>query len=301
MSDKRLPGDALASHKADRIVASAPASIWRRALEHRSFLAGSILTSLLAGMALLSLFWTPHNPTRINIRQRLASPSLEHWLGTDQFGRDILSIIMTGAQNSIMVGVVAVGIGLLFGVMLGLIAASAKGWVEELIMRVCDFMYAFPVILLAIMLVATLGSGAINAILAIGIFAIPTFARLARASANAIWSREFVLAAQAAGKSAIRITWEHILPNIVSVIVVQATVEFALAVLAEAALSYLGIGSQPPTPSWGRMLSEVQTLVFLNPWLAVYPGTAIAMTVLGLNLLGDGLRDVLDPRLVYKR
>ncbi|MCP4827750.1 MAG: ABC transporter permease [Proteobacteria bacterium] len=301
MSDKRLPGDALASHKADRIVASAPASIWRRALEHRSFLAGSILTSLLAGMALLSLFWTPHNPTRINIRQRLASPSLEHWLGTDQFGRDILSIIMTGAQNSIMVGVVAVGIGLLFGVMLGLIAASAKGWVEELIMRVCDFMYAFPVILLAIMLVATLGSGAINAILAIGIFAIPTFARLARASANAIWSREFVLAAQAAGKSAIRITWEHILPNIVSVIVVQATVEFALAVLAEAALSYLGIGSQPPTPSWGRMLSEVQTLVFLNPWLAVYPGAAIAMTVLGLNLLGDGLRDVLDPRLVYKR
>ena len=301
MSDKRLPGDALASHKADRIVASAPASIWRRALEHRSFLAGSILTSLLAGMALLSLFWTPHNPTRINIRQRLASPSLEHWLGTDQFGRDILSIIMTGAQNSIMVGVVAVGIGLLFGVMLGLIAASAKGWVEELIMRVCDFMYAFPVILLAIMLVATLGSGAINAILAIGIFAIPTFARLARASANAIWSREFVLAAQAAGKSAIRITWEHILPNIVSVIVVQATVEFALAVLAEAALSYLDIGSQPPTPSWGRMLSEVQTLVFLNPWLAVYPGAAIAMTVLGLNLLGDGLRDVLDPRLVYKR
>ena len=301
MSDKRLPGDALASHKADRIVASAPASIWRRALEHRSFLAGSILTSLLAGMALLSLFWTPHNPTRINIRQRLASPSLEHWLGTDQFGRDILSIIMTGAQNSIMVGVVAVGIGLLFGVMLGLIAASAKGWVEELIMRVCDFMYAFPVILLAIMLVATLGSGAINAILAIGIFAIPTFARLTRASANAIWSREFVLAAQTAGKSVIRITWEHILPNIVSVIVVQATVEFALAVLAEAALSYLGIGSQPPTPSWGRMLSEVQTLVFLNPWLAVYPGAAIALTVLGLNLLGDGLRDILDPRLVYKR
>ena len=301
MSDKHPPGDTLASHKADKALANAPTNIWRRALDHRSFLAGGLLTSLLAGMALLSLFWTPHNPTRINIRQRLASPSLEHWLGTDQFGRDILSIIMTGAQNSIMVGVVAVGIGLLFGVMLGLIAASAKGWVEELIMRVCDFMYAFPVILLAIMLVATLGSGAINAILAIGIFAIPTFARLARASANAIWSREFVLAAQAAGKSAIRITWEHILPNIVSVIVVQATVEFALAVLAEAALSYLGIGSQPPTPSWGRMLSEVQTLVFLNPWLAVYPGAAIAMTVLGLNLLGDGLRDVLDPRLVYKR
>jgi peptide/nickel transport system permease protein len=252
-------------------------------------------------MAAVSLFWTPHDPTRINIRHRLASPSLEHWLGADQFGRDILSIIMAGAQNSIVVGLVAVSIGLLFGVTLGLIASAKRGWVEELIMRSCDFMYAFPAILLAIMLVATLGSGAINAIVAIGIFAIPTFARLARANANAIWSREFVLAAKASGKNAARITLEHILPNIASVIVVQATVEFALAVLAEAALSYLGIGSQPPTPSWGRMLSEVQTLVFLNPWLAVYPGTAIALTVLGLNLLGDGLRDLLDPRLIRKR
>ena len=162
-------------------------------------------------------------------------------------------------------------------------------------------MYAFPAILLAILLVATLGSGAINVMVAIGIFAIPTFARLSRANANAIWSREFVLAARASGKGTAQITVEHILPNIMSVIVVQATIEFALAILAEAALSYLGIGSQPPTPSWGRMLSEVQTLVFLNPWLAVYPGAAIALAVLGLNLLVDGLRDLLDPRLVRKR
>ena len=211
-------------------------------------------------MAVVSLFWTPHDPTRINIRHRLAGPSLEHWLGADQFGRDILSIIMAGAQNSIMVGVVAVGIGMSFGVALGLIASSNRGWVEELIMRLCDFMYAFPAILLAILLVATLGSGAINAMVAIGIFAIPTFARLSRANANAIWSREFVLAARASGKGTAQITVEHILPNIMSVIVVQATIEFALAILAEAALSYLGIGSQPPTPSWGRMLSEVQTL-----------------------------------------
>ena len=185
--------------------------LWRRAIHHRSFIVGGVLTILLVMIAIVSLFWTPHDPTQINIRHRLAGPSLEHWLGADQFGRDILSIIMAGAQNSIMVGVVAVGIGMSFGVTLGLIAASNRGWVEELIMRSCDFMYAFPAILLAILLVATLGSGAINAMVAIGIFAIPTFARLSRANANAIWSREFILAARASGKGAPQITVEHIL------------------------------------------------------------------------------------------
>ena len=167
---------------------------------------------------------------------------------------------------------VAVGIGMVFGVALGLWASARRGWTEEILMRLSDFMFAFPAILLAIMLVATLGPGAINAIVAIGIFAVPIFARLTRGAANAIWAREFVLAARAAGKGGFRITLEHILPNIVSVLVVQATIQFAIAILAEAALSYLGIGSQPPTPSWGRMLSEAQTLIFLNPWLAVYPG-----------------------------
>ena len=256
---------------------------------------------MLVGMAVVSVFWTPYDPTRMAIRNRFAPPSWEHWMGTDQFGRDVLSIIMAGAQNSIVVGVVAVVIGLASGVSLGLFASARRGWVEESIMRICDFMYAFPAILLAILLVATFGSGAVNAIVAIGIFAIPTFARLTRAAANAIWAREFVLAARAAGKGRVRITIEHVLPNIASVIVVQATVQFALAVLAEAALSYLGIGSQPPTPSWGRMLSDVQTLIFLQPMLAVYPGAAIALSVLGLNLLGDGLRDLADPRLVRKR
>lgn len=270
---------------------------WR----HPSLIAGALLTSTLLAMAAVSAVWTPYDPTRMNIRNKLAAPSMEHWLGTDQFGRDVASIIMTGAQNSIAVGVVAVLIGMLFGVTLGLLAAARRGWVEELIMRLSDFMYAFPAILLAVLLVATLGSGAINAIVAIGIFAIPTFARLTRGAANAIWAREYVLAARAAGKGPTRITIEHVLPNIASVIVVQATVQFALAVLAEAALSYLGIGSQPPTPSWGRMLSDAQTLVFLQPMLAVWPGLAIAFSVLGLNLLGDGLRDLTDPRLVRSR
>ena len=271
----------------------------QRCIRHRSFVAGGILSSALVGIALLSVVWTPHNPIKMNIRGRFADPTWNHLLGTDQFGRDILSIIMSGAQNSITVGVVAVGIGLFFGVSLGLLASARRGWWEEIIMRMSDFMFAFPAILLAIMLVATIGPGAVNAIVAIGIFSIPVFARLTRGAANAVWAREFVLAARAAGKGRFRITVEHILPNIVSVLVVQTTIQFALAILAEAALSYLGIGSQPPTPSWGRMLSEAQTMIFLNPWLAVYPGLAIAMSV--LNLLGDGLRDVIDPRLARER
>ena len=279
----------------------ATGNLLARGLRHRSFVVGGTLSATLIGVALLSLAWTPYDPTRINVRNRLAPPSFDHWLGTDQFGRDILSIIMAGAQNSITVGVVAVGIGMVFGVALGLWASARRGWTEEILMRLSDFMFAFPAILLAIMLVATLGPGAINAIVAIGIFAVPIFARLTRGAANAIWAREFVLAARAAGKGGFRITLEHILPNIVSVLVVQATIQFAIAILAEAALSYLGIGSQPPTPSWGRMLSEAQTLIFLNPWLAVYPGVAIALSVLGLNLLGDGLRDIVDPRLARQR
>lgn len=274
---------------------------WRRCLRHRSFVAGGTLSGLLIGMAIVSTFWTPWDPTKMNIRARLADPSGAHWLGTDPYGRDILSIIMAGAQNSITVGVVAVLIGLGFGVSLGLLAAARRGWVEELVMRLSDFMFAFPAILLAILLVSTFGPGAVNAIVAIGIFSVPAFARLTRGAANTIWSRDFVLAARAAGKGNFRITLEHVLPNVMSVIVVQATIQFALAILAEAALSYLGIGSQPPTPSWGRMLSEAQTMIFLNPMLAVYPGVAIALSVLGLNLLGDGLRDVIDPRLARAR
>lgn len=176
-----------------------------------------------------------------------------------------------------------------------------KGWVEEAIMRLADFTFAFPALLLAIMLTAVFGAGIVNSIIAIGIFYIPTFARVTRASANAVWAREYILAARACGKGPWRITLEHVLPNILSVLIVQATIQFALAILAEAALSYLGLGTQPPEPSWGRMLSEAQTLMFQAPLLAVWPGVAIALAVLGLNLLGDGLRDLLDPRLARKR
>lgn len=280
---------------------SEAALVIRRAVRHRSFLIGGLLTALVTGMALLSLFWTPHGPTAINIRRRLAAPSGEHWLGTDAFGRDVLSLILAGAQNSITVGLLAVGIGLALGGALGLLAAARRGWLEELVMRFADFTFAFPAILSAIMLAAVFGASTMNSIVAIAIFNIPVFARVVRASANAVWARDFILASRSAGKDSLRITWEHILPNILAVIVVQATIQFALAILAEAALSYLGLGTQPPTPSWGRMLNEAQAYVFRAPWLAVWPGCAIAIAVLGLNLLGDGLRDLTDPRLSRQR
>ena len=274
---------------------------WARALRHPSFAIGGAMCAMLIAAALLSLVWSPYPPAEIDIPNKLAAPSGAHWLGTDSLGRDVASQILVGAQNSIVVGVVAVGIGLLLGVGLGCLAAARGGWVDELVMRAADFTFAFPALLSAIMLTALFGPGLLISIVAIGIFNIPVFARVARASAATVWSREFVLAARAAGKGALTITRTHVLPNIAPLLSVQATIQFAVAILAEAALSYLGLGTQPPQPSWGRMLNEAQTLLFLAPEMAIYPGLAIAFSVLGLNLMGDGLRDLLDPRLARQR
>ena len=272
-----------------------------RAGSHRSFLIGAVLTLMVVLAASVSLVWTPWSPYEIDMAAKLQLPNAQHWLGTDPFGRDVTSLLLVGARNSILVGVIAVGIGLATGTALGLLAAARRGWLEELIMRLADFTFAFPAVLSAIMMTAVFGPGIVNSIIAIGVFNIPTFARITRASANAVWSREYILAARACGKGPWRITLEHVLPNIQSVLIVQATIQFALAILAEAALSYLGLGTQPPQPSWGRMLAEAQTLLFQAPQLALFPGMAIAMAVLGLNLLGDGLRDLMDPRLARKR
>jgi peptide/nickel transport system permease protein len=274
---------------------------WRRALRHRSFVIGGVLTLLLLLAAVLSLVWTPWPYAEIDMASKLQTPSAAHWLGTDAFGRDVASQLLVGARASILVGVIAVGIGLTIGTALGLVAAARRGWVEEAIMRFADFSMAFPAILSAIMLTAVFGAGIVNAIIAIGIYNIPTFARITRASANAIWSREYIAAARACGKGPFAITMQHVLPNISAVLIVQITIRFAIAILAEAALSYLGLGTQPPQPSWGRMLSEAQTLMFQAPLLPVFPGLAIVLAVLGLNLLGDGLRDLLDPRLARAR
>jgi peptide/nickel transport system permease protein len=272
-----------------------------RALHHRSFVAGGALVLLLVATALLSLVWTPHPAAAIDVGAKLLPPGAAHWLGTDSFGRDIVSQLLVGAQNSIVVGVVAVAIGVLAGVSLGLLAAALRGWVDELVMRLTDFTFAFPALLSAIMLTAIVGPGLFTSVVAIGIFNVPVFARITRGAANVVWGREYVLAARACGKGGWRITLEHVLPNIASPLIVQATIQFAVAILAEAALSYLGLGTQPPQPSWGRMLNEAQLQLFQAPMLAVYPGVAIALAVLGLNLMGDGLRDLLDPKLVRMR
>jgi peptide/nickel transport system permease protein len=274
---------------------------WSRALTNASFVTGLCILLVLIFCAVVSAFWSPYPVAEIDIPNKLAIPNAKHWLGTDSLGRDIASLLWVGSQNTLLVGLIAVGIGLSVGVPLGLLASAKRGWTEEVIMRASDFTFAFPALLSAILLTAIYGPGLVISITAIGIFNIPVFARITRGAANAIWTRDYTLAAKAAGKSEWAITWQHVLPNMASVLIVQASAQFAIAILAEAALSYLGLGTQAPQASWGRMLNEAQSQMFQAPWLAVYPGMAIAIAVLGLNLLGDGLRDLMDPRLARLR
>ncbi len=262
---------------------------------------GLVCVALLIAAALLSLVWTPYPPAAIDMSHKLIMPSAGHWLGADALGRDVASEILAGARVSLLVGVIAVGIGVVLGVALGLVAASVKGWVEDALMKACDFAFAFPALLLAILLTSTYGPGVVNAIVAIGLANAPVFAKLTRAAANAALAREYALAARAAGKGPVSIAFQHVLPNIAAPLIVQATIQFAIAILAEAALSYLGLGAQPPMVSWGRMLADAQNWLYVAPRLAVFPGSAIAFAVLGLNLLGDGLRDALDPKLRARR
>ena len=274
---------------------------WSRAFSNRSFVIGFAITIIIAFAAALSFVWTPYDVTHLVVSDKLKPPSAAHWFGTDHFGRDILSMIMVGARNSIAVALVAIGIGMGIGVPLGCWAAARGGWLDEVLMRFNDVVFAFPALLSAIMITAIFGPGAVNAIIAIGIFNIPVFARVARAGAISLWPREFILAARAAGKGRFLITVEHILPNIANLLLVQGTIQFALGILAEASLSYVGLGAQPPMPSWGRMLFEAQTMISIAPHMALFPGLAIVITVLGLNLLGDGLSDLLDPKLRRQR
>ena len=249
-------------------------------------------------MATVSYFWQPFDVTELNISNRLKPMSLTHPFGTDHFGRDMLSMIMVGARTSIAVAFVAVGIGVLFGVPLGLFAATWRNsFIDDAVMRFNDLVFAFPSLVIAILITAIAGPSAFNAIIAIGVFNIPVFARVSRGAALSLWQREFILSAQVAGKTGLRISIEHILPNLMHILIVQATIQFSLGILAEAGLSYVGLGAQPPTPSWGRMLADAQTMVSLTPRLAIVPGVAIIITVLGMTLLGDGRRDAFDPKL----
>jgi peptide/nickel transport system permease protein len=268
----------------------------RRPLRHLTFALGAAITLGLVLTAALSLVYTPADPLAMAIGARLQAPSAGAPFGTDQYGRDILSRVMTGAVTSIAVGVIAVGIGAGVGILVGMLSGWVGGWPDEALMRLVDAVQGFPAILSALLFTAVVGPGMAISMVAIGLAFVPAFARLTRGSFLALRDREFVVAARALGAGDGRLVARHILPNTLAPLIVQATTSFPVAILAEAGLAYLGLGTQPPHPSWGLMLKEAQTFLSLNPWFAVFPGGAIAVTVLGLNLLGDGLRDVLDPK-----
>jgi peptide/nickel transport system permease protein len=269
---------------------------WRGALRHPTFVLGLGITAAIVVVAALSLVYTPRDPLQMNIAARLQAPSNAYPLGTDQFGRDLLSRLMRGAVSSLVVGCVAVGIGMGAGVLVGMVGGYFGGWLDESLMRLMDAVYGFPAVLSALLVTAVFGPGAVISTVAVGSASVPIFARLTRGNFLALREREFVLAARALGGGDAAIIRRHILPNTLSPLIVQATISFPVAILAEAALSYLGLGTQPPHPSWGLMLKDAQNFLTLSPWYAVFPGGAIALAVLGFNLLGDGLRDLLDPR-----
>jgi len=273
------------------------ADAWRRLVRQPlSIFSGTIVIILLL-TAIFGPVLAPYDPNAIDMANRFAPPSLSHLFGTDAFGRDILSRIMVGARISLQVGIIAVGLSATVGSLLGLVAGYTGRITDEIIMRAMDILFAFPAILLAIAIMAALGRGVGNAMIAIGVVYVPIFARLARGAVLSLREEEFVEAARAIGSSNGRIMFRHILPNTLSPLIVETTLSLSFAILAEAALSFFGLGTQPPDPSWGRMLSEGRAYFQQSAWLGIFPGLAIMLTVLGFNLLGDGLRDALDPRL----
>lgn len=257
---------------------------------------GGVLVLFVVAMALVSYVWTPYEFKFLPVPKE-QTPNAEHWLGTDRSARDVLTQILLGARTTLFVGVVAVGVAAVIGVPLGILAAMSPGGFGQLIMRGNDILLAFPALLLAIMFSALYGGGTTVAMVAIGIATIPAFARIVRSGALQVINTEYVSASRVAGHGPFAIAWKHVLPNVAGLVIVQASVSFAIAILAEAALSYLGLGTPTGEPSWGRMLLESQNVLHRSPHLAIIPGAAIALAILGFNLLGDGLRDYLDPKL----
>jgi len=270
---------------------------FRRLLRRRLAMFGALVLLIVAVMGIFGPAMTPYDPNGMDFADRFANPSLEHWLCTADFGCDIFSCVVVGARVSLQVGFIAVSVATIVGTGLGLIAGYSTRLTDEVIMRAMDVLYAFPAILLAIAIMAALGKGIGNAMIAIGIVYIPIFARIARGAVLGIRNEEFIIAARAMGAGDIRILLTHVLPNVLSPIIVEITLSLAFAILAEAALSFFGLGTQPPDPSWGRMLSEGRAFFRQSGWMGVFPGLAIFFTVMGFNFLGDGLRDALDPKL----
>lgn len=253
--------------------------------------AGTGIVAALVALALLSCVWTPWPVDALDIALRLAPPSRAHLLGTDQLGRDLLSLLMAGALPAFATASLAVLIGFGAGVPLGLTAAAFGGWADEAIARAADILFGFPALILAMLIVAVFGPGASKAAVAIGLFNVPVFARVTRSAARSILGRDFILAARLAGKGRWRIAFEHVLPNIADGLIVQATIQFAIGLTAESALAYLGLGAQPPQPSWGRMLADGQSLVGIAPRLVILPGLALLIAILGVNLLAGALAE----------
>ncbi|HEX7221201.1 MAG TPA: ABC transporter permease [Burkholderiales bacterium] len=270
--------------------------VWKRLLRRTGALVGLAVVVFFLLMAMLAPWLAPHDPLGTSWSAVRAAPSAAHWFGADELGRDVLSRIIWGARASILAGVVSVSISLALGVPIGMLAGYVGRWVDALISRITDAMLACPFLILAIALAAFLGPSLTNAMIAIGISATPIFIRLTRAQVLAAKSEDYVEAARALGNPHLRIALRHILPNIVAPLIVQATLAIAAAVIAEASLSFLGLGQQPPAPSWGSMLNTARNYVDQAPWMAIWPGVSIFLLVLSFNLLGDGLRDALDPR-----
>lgn len=271
-------------------------SALRRLTANPTLLVGFVIVAALVGIALLSQVWTPEIPTKLAIAQKLKAPLARGLLGSDHLGRDVASMLMVGAWNSLTTAAAAVALGGSVGTAIGLLVAARRGLTEAVVMRMNDVVFAFPPILSAMMLGAFMGTGRFTAIIAIAVFMVPVFARVTLGAGLQVWARDYALAARAAGKGAGLITIEHVLPNILNQIIVQAAIQLGLAMLTEAGLSFLGLGMPPPAPTWGRMLADSQTYLGQAPWLALCPGMAIALAVFGFNMLGDGLRDALDPR-----
>lgn len=268
----------------------------RKHMKNVNLLLGGGILLIFFLMMLTSLFYTPYDVNTMDVPNKLQAPSSEHIFGTDEFGRDIFSRILTGSQTAFLVGLLTVAIGGFFGVLIGAIAGYFGGWIDEVFMRLMDALMAFPGIILALMLVAVFGPGIVNTSIALGIISIPSISRVTRSGFVQQKESEYVTAAKLIGVKSYNVMFKHILPNISSQIVVALSISFAIAMLAEAALSYLGLGVQPPDPSWGRMLRDAQAYLVSSPWYTYAPGAAITLLVLGLYLLSNAIRDLLDPR-----